>query len=186
MSLEVQRIDAPSFWQWAFSDFLSNALRGVLAEYIVGKALGALREPRVEWDACDMTTDDGFRVEVKSSAYLQSWQQKKPSTIRFDIGEKRAWESQTNDYTASPVRMADIYVFCVFTARSREQADPLALNQWFFLVCSTRLLNERLGGQKTVGLAPLEQMGLSRVPYEALARSVQAVRTEIMLAGTAG
>ena len=28
-----------SFWQWSSSDVVSNATRGILAEYIVGKAL---------------------------------------------------------------------------------------------------------------------------------------------------
>jgi len=29
-----------SLWQWSFSDVLSNATRGVLAEYIIARALG--------------------------------------------------------------------------------------------------------------------------------------------------
>lgn len=33
-------IDLLSFWQWSTSDLVSNATRGVLAEYIVARALG--------------------------------------------------------------------------------------------------------------------------------------------------
>ena len=33
-----------SFWQWSSSDVVSNATRGILAEYIVGKALGCIKE----------------------------------------------------------------------------------------------------------------------------------------------
>lgn len=40
------------FWSWAYSDLLSNATRGVLAEYIVGLALGCVQSgTRREWDA---------------------------------------------------------------------------------------------------------------------------------------
>jgi hypothetical protein len=68
------------FWRWAFSDLTSNALRGVLAEYLVARALGADRGARTEWDACDVCAPDGTRIEVKSAAYLQSWSQRILST----------------------------------------------------------------------------------------------------------
>ena len=39
----MEKVDAGEFWAWAYSDFLSNAQRRVLAELIVAKALsGAL------------------------------------------------------------------------------------------------------------------------------------------------
>jgi len=37
-------------------------------------ALGVVATPRVEWDAVDLRTDSGIGVEVKSSAYLRSWE----------------------------------------------------------------------------------------------------------------
>ena len=43
------------FWRWQSSDLLNNALRGVLAEYIVAKALGIeTNGPRVEWEPFDL------------------------------------------------------------------------------------------------------------------------------------
>lgn len=62
-------IDKDDFWRWAHSDFLSNAQRGVLAEYIVGTALNCLKKKRLEWDAHDFVTDGGIKIEVKSAAY---------------------------------------------------------------------------------------------------------------------
>lgn len=53
------------FWSWACSDLLSNAMRGVLAEYIVGLALDCVDSgTRTEWDAADLRTATGLRVEV--------------------------------------------------------------------------------------------------------------------------
>jgi len=66
-------VEAQEFWKWAFSDFMSNALRGVLAEYIVACAIGCTERLRVECDAYDLVTPDGTRIEVKPSAYLQTW-----------------------------------------------------------------------------------------------------------------
>lgn len=167
-----KRIKAPHFWQWAFPDFLSNALRGVLAEYIVAQAVGCTHRGRTEWDAYDLLTDSGLKIEVKSSAYLQSWAQKRPSAIRFDIGLKLGWDAATNKWAAEPLRCADVYVFCVFAEQDRENADPLDLRQWFFLVCPTAWLNTHLPAQKSVSLATLERRGLRRLDFSQLSVAV--------------
>ena len=41
------------FWRWSASNVLGNALRGQLAEFIVGYALDCLSTVRQEWDAYD-------------------------------------------------------------------------------------------------------------------------------------
>ena len=60
------------FWSWNQSDLLSNTLRGKLAEFIVGTAVDAVTNTRIEWDAYDLFTPDGIKIEVKSSSNLQS------------------------------------------------------------------------------------------------------------------
>ena len=62
------------FWRWNASDLVSNTLRGRLAEFIVGSAVGMdFSAPRQEWDNYDLDTPSGIKIEVKSSAYIQSW-----------------------------------------------------------------------------------------------------------------
>jgi hypothetical protein len=91
---------------------LNNAMRGVLAEYIVGLALECVDgRVRTEWDATDLCTDKGIRVEVKSSASLQSWPQAKLSRIKFGIGPKTAWYAQTNSYATERKHQSDVFVF---------------------------------------------------------------------------
>lgn len=63
------------------SDLLHNAFRGQLAEFLVSRALGCEAATRPGWDEYDLLTPDGVPVEVKSAAYLQSWEQARPSTI---------------------------------------------------------------------------------------------------------
>jgi len=47
---------------------VGNVLRGVLAEFIVASDLGCISDVRQEWDAYDIETLDGIKVEVKSIA----------------------------------------------------------------------------------------------------------------------
>ena len=87
------------FWSWAYSDILSNRNRGVFAEFLVASGLGVSGDPRVEWDAVDLRYQ-GKKIEVKCSAYLQSWSQPAPSRISFDIEKKRGWDAASN--TSAP------------------------------------------------------------------------------------
>ena len=91
-----------SFWQWSSSDIVSNATRGILAEYIVGKALGCIKEEdiRDEWGAYDLATQAGVRIEVKSAAYVQSWQQSRLSKIRFNVPKTLGWDKETNKFVS--------------------------------------------------------------------------------------
>lgn len=160
------------FWQWAHSDLLSNTLRGILAEFIVAKALGTADGLRQEWDAFDVTAESGERVEVKSAAYLQSWHQKKLSNISFDIAPKKSWDAKTNSVDSNASRSSDLYVFALLHEQNREVIDPTALDQWTFFALSTKKLNE-LGDQKTITLGRLKQMNPVEVAFSELADGVQ-------------
>lgn len=171
----VPRGSLLGFWRWAYSQTLDNALRGVLAEYLVGLALGGPdREARVEWDPYDLTTPDGVKIEVKSTAYLQSWAQKRKSTLVFNIPETTPWDVVTGLWTTDRARQSDVSVFCVFTAVDPDTADPLDMAQWDFYVAPTSRLNEALGGQKTVTLSSLkERVVPEQVRYTGLADAVR-------------
>src|SRR5690242_9737016 len=76
------------FWRWSASDLVSNAIRGIVAEFIVASALGIADDVRREWDAFDLAVrvqERLIRIEVKSAAYLQTWFHQKLSTISFTI-----------------------------------------------------------------------------------------------------
>lgn len=139
------------FWRWAYSQTLDNTLRGVLAEYIVGLALGVVDgRPRVEWDAFDLTSSEGVTVEVKSAAHLQPWRQQTPSPLKFGIRETTAWQDATGSFATGRSRQAQVYVFCAFTTVDPALADPLDTGQWDFYVASTARMNDVLQGQKSI------------------------------------
>src|SRR5689334_1809608 len=71
------------FWAWALGDLRLNANRGMLAQFLVARAVGDVRPRDDGWGNFDVLTPEGIKVEVKSSGYLQSWRQTRPSRIVF-------------------------------------------------------------------------------------------------------
>lgn len=67
--------DLTEFWSWNQSDLIENRTRGILAEFIVKKALGIEDDNRIEWDDYDLITEKGIKIEIKSGAYIQTWAQ---------------------------------------------------------------------------------------------------------------
>jgi hypothetical protein len=159
------------FWQWAASDLTSNALRGVLAEYLVAKALGAADGVRAEWDSCDLRTET-VAVEVKSAAYLQTWFQTKPSQISFDIAPKCGWDATTNVTGTVPERAANVYVFALLSHRDKPTLSPLNVDQWRFYVLAKTVLDRAVPEQKTIGLSRLRELGATETPYANLSAAV--------------
>ena len=131
---EKNIISVEDFWKWAFSDFQANNIRGVLAEFIIAKALELELTVRSTWDDYDLTTPSGIKIEVKSGGFLQSWNQKKLSKIVFSGLRGQVWDSQNNCRGKSLEYRADIYIFAVQTSDSHNSFNPLDLAQWEFYV----------------------------------------------------
>lgn len=125
------------FWRWGYSDLRSNVVRGVLAEYLVARACGTdLSGPRAAWDDYDVLTGSGTKVEVKSSAYLQSWKQQRLSTISFGRLRARTYDETAGRYSGEPRLRADVYVFALHRCTVPAEYDPLDVGQWAFHVLS--------------------------------------------------
>lgn len=150
------------FWQWAYSDLSNNIGRSVLAEYIVASSIGitnvATEQVRIMWRPYDLLSKEGYRVEVKSAAYVQSWDSKHPEHISFRIAPARL-PDETGDYKSeSPLqRNCDLYVFCLFKALTKD-ISPLNLDYWEFYVLSTKKLNEKCPSQKTIAFSKLKEL----------------------------
>lgn len=144
------------FWRWNVSDLLSNATRGRFAEFIVGTAIGMNPfEIRNEWDLFDLETNDGVKIEVKSAAYIQSWDQMNLSKISFSI--KRSSNLDENK-ESKPKRHADVYVFCHLKHIDQETIDPMKMEQWDFYVVATRQLDLSHGNQSSISLNALRKL----------------------------
>jgi hypothetical protein len=93
---------------------------------------------------------------VKSAAFLQSWQQNRPSRFVFDISLKKAWYADTNTSSSEPIRAADCYIFCLYPETDHENANILDIPSWQFFVLSKEAIDQEFKEQKTVSLKRLQ------------------------------
>lgn len=161
-------IKLSDFWSWAYSDLMGNTERGKLAEYIVATAVNADDDISESFSKYDLITEEGIKLEIKTSAYLQSWGQRDYSKIVFNIPKTYGWSSENNTYETERKRQADIYVFCLFKHKDQNTADPLDISQWEFYVLPTTTLNDKCGNSKTVSLERLRNLNAVKCTYESL------------------
>jgi hypothetical protein len=146
------------FFSWAYSDLLSNTVHPMFAEFLVGSALGITDRPREEWRPFDFSYRN-LRIEVKSSSNLQSWRQKKESTIQFDIApRKRTSNAETKTTQKPEERHSDCYIFCCLNARRRDVYEVMDTDNWKFYVIRTSTLDMKVGAQKSIRLNPLSAL----------------------------
>ncbi len=151
------------FWRWSVSDILSNATRGRFAEFVVGTAVGMDPENlRDEWDAYDLITEKGIKIEVKSAAYIQSWKQKSFSIISFSIKPSRYWDAESSMLRGEPKRHADVYVFCHLKHKDQDTIDPLKMEQWDFYVLPTYRLDNYERSQSSITINSLRKLTKAR------------------------
>jgi len=171
-------ISVQDFWQWAYSDFVNNVQRGVLAEYIVSTAIGAANDPaehqRVMWRPYDLLSPEGWRIEIKCAAYVQSWDSKHPDHVSYSIAPARV-PDETGDYKddAPKQRNSDCYVFALCKAMSADE-NILDLDLWEFFVLRTAVLDSEKPNQKSITLPSLLSLGPVTCTYVELREGIQS------------
>lgn len=156
------KIEKEKFYEWAYSDLLINSQRGHLAEYIVAVALRLVDQKRLEWDPYDLKYGD-IKIEVKSAAYVQGWEQNKPSAIGFDVAPKKI---NRLDISKELKRQSDVYIFCHLKHIDKKTIDPTDMTQWDFYIVATATLNKILKAQKRVSLNVLQSICKNKVCFE--------------------
>ncbi len=144
------------FWEWAVGDLRLNATRGLLAQFLVAQAVGDTRLNDDGWGDFDVLSSEGIRIEVKCSGYLQSWAQRRASTIAFSGLKGRTWSAETG-YGLKPEVRADVFVFAVQTSQDRQQYNPLDLDAWDFHVLPGSVIRD--SGQQSMSLSTVRRLG---------------------------
>jgi hypothetical protein len=153
------------FWRWSASDLLNNSMRWKLAEFIVAHALSIDFWYRVEWDDFDLEFH-WLKIELKSWAYIQSWEQHEYSKIIFTIRPTKSLN--THDIK----RRADIYIFALLKTKDAKVIDSLKLEQWDFYIVRTSEINDKLLNQKSLSLRTLLTLSFMKSSYSDLRDSV--------------
>ena len=166
------------FWQWALGDLRMNTIRGFLVEFLVAQAVGETAPHRVEWAPFDIKGADGTRIEVKSTAYLQSWITRKLTTPRWNfktVDSAKSWdEASGQEFPINPIDRADVWVFALQTSQVPEEYDPLDIDQWEFRAVPHVQLFELK--QRSTGISTLDRLGVTPVAFDGLADAVKKAR----------
>ncbi len=166
--------DLLSFWKWAASDLIDNTWRGVLAEYLVAKALRIKTDGiRDSWGPVDLVSPTGVTIQVKSAAFLQAWHHDKFSRIIFSIKPRRVFDSATNRFSETPVRAAQVWVFALLKHKDKLTLDPMDVAQWQFFVMSKAFLDSYRRSQESITLKSLLNLGIEPVGFSELAERVE-------------
>lgn len=166
------------FWRWAFSDLRDNTTRGVLAEFLVAKAVGDKRTLRVGWDNFDVRAPvgpgrpNGTTIEVKCSAYLQSWAQKRLSDLMFGRLSGREFDWTLGEYSVDERVRADVFVFAVQTQRDPAAYDMLDISHWEFWVAGADTIRGLAG--KSVGIGWVRKHATGPFAHDRLAEAIRA------------
>lgn len=146
---------------------IGNVERGQYVECMIELALSDSRPPwslTATWDAWDLVQQEtGARIEVKQSAYLQTWSNGDPDTTpraSFDIRARSGYSEDGSKQQAdwrqtSLMRQADIYVMAWHGETDSQIADHRDPNQWQFFVVREADLPRQ---QKTISLNPLKAL----------------------------
>jgi hypothetical protein len=132
---------------------------------------------RDEWGAYDLKTQAGVRIEVKSAAYVQSWQQSRLSNITFNVPKTMGWDINTNKFDKEKNRQADVYVFSLLFHKDKKTVNPLDISQWEFFVLPTKVLDERERSQHSITLPSLKKLTDS-VSFFELGQAVDKAKDE--------
>ncbi len=180
-------ISVDAFREWALPESMTSpTARGFLAEYLVRCALDEVTQSAEDGHYVDIEcTDNGPKIEVKCSAYLQPGKDHKlipTNSPTFLISQKksvwcnRTWKWKTSE---SPRRWADIYVFCLECTKEPKAYMPLDVLHWVFFVISKADIDRVFTHQKSVTAGRLYKEGFQHVAYDKLKATIDDVWTTL-------
>lgn len=114
--------------------------------------------------------------KVKSSAYLQSWEQDNYSPIQFNVEKTKELDLIKGAYCGEPRRCADVYVFAELAHKDKATVDPLNVQQWEFYALPASVLDKRERSQHSITLKSLTDLTGGAVDYFQLADKIKSLK----------
>ena len=134
---------------------------------------------RLSWDKYDLLYKERIRIEVKSSAYIQTWGQKELSSISFSISPSLGWDVNSNSYEDTRKRQSDTYVFCLLDCKDQNVVQPTDTSQWVFCVLPTHVLDEQEPTSKSISLSALTKLPVIECRFNTLKQEVDRIISDI-------
>ena len=151
------------FWRFQYSNL--SDLEGRVGEFLVAMALGKdSGDNNNGWTLWDINYK-GKRVEVKTTSYYKTWRKEGTYSEVRTFGIQQTYpnkDGNPNTYSDNKeevkVRNNDIYIFVINLGKTKEEADPLNLNNWRFYVVATKVINDKCGSNKTISLKKVQNL----------------------------
>jgi hypothetical protein len=162
------------FWKFQYSSIYD--IQGSIAEFIVAKALECENPYNREyWTLFDVLYRN-IRIEVKESSYYHAWNKddKVSMSRNFGITKANSQYEQPNKENKYE-RQNDIYVFCLNTGFTKNDAYPLNLNNWEFYIIPTSIINEKCKDNKTISLVKIKKLGYAPIPYDKIKEEIDNI-----------
>lgn len=168
------------FWRWAFSNLRDDRIRGSFAEFMVARLLGETDHPPPSTTVVDIECKDGIGIEVKSSAYLQTWKEQESHPSFGGLKRKPYEYDVAGRVSYGPAGYhSEIYILALLSEREHQRLDPLDLNQWAFFVLTQQELREAAKDGSSVSLGRLQQNSIQPCNARELKDSVTAATRRI-------
>jgi hypothetical protein len=174
------------FWHWAFRDLCDDDIKGIFAEWMILKLLDLPGIRRISWANNDLVTTTGVTIEVKATAYWQSWKlldaygriletparpMSSEETIGF--GGLTANDSEaTNQADKARTYKSELYFFAFQNEKNPDVWNAMDLRQWEFYA----LRKSELTGARSIKLKTL------RAKFERLSAAGFAQKARGMIA----
>ena len=163
------------FWKFHYSNIYS--LHGEIAEFVVARALGITKAQNAAyWTLWDITYRN-IRIEVKATAYYHLWNSdgKVSKQRTFGITKAKGTYDSAISGNSDFCRQNDIYVFCLNIGNTKEESNPLDLNNWEFYIIPTTIINEKCGNNKTISLGKIKSLGFSAKRYNQIKDEIDII-----------
>ena len=164
------------FWRWAYSDFSDNVYRSVHGDFLVASSIGtssaSLCRGKSVYRHFDIISKEGYRIEIKTAAYVQSFDGNYPDHISFRIAPIKGTE--TGPYYSSSVprkRHSDLHVFCLYKGLTVNDSH-LNIDLWEFFVLPTKVLDEKRTTKKTISLSSLLHLSPIKCDYNGISEAI--------------
>jgi hypothetical protein len=110
-------------------------------------------------------------IEVKCSAFLQSWPQRAHSRLSFDRLRGRSWDPATNEFSLDEQVRAQVFVFAVQSQRNPDQYEMLDIAHWQFWVVNGGVIREQ--SAKSVGIGWVARHAAGPFAHDRLAAAIR-------------
>ena len=144
------------FWLYKYSNIWN--LQEYIAEFIVEKALEINKSHNTDsWTLYDILYRN-TRIEVKETSYYHPWNENGKISNQRNFGITMANSSYENSNDSNKFeRQNDIYVFCLNVGNTKEESNPMNLNNWEFYIVPTKTINSLCGENKTISLGKVKK-----------------------------